>query len=120
MTSTGHDLGSVEEFESGKPYTVEIGRKKLVLVRNGETFYAIRDVCPHAGAQLSKGQVTGMAWANKPGQAVEYRCEGDIIACPWHGWEFELKTGRSVTRPERLRVRTYAVRVESGRVVMEL
>ncbi len=34
--------------------------------------------------------------------------------CPWHGWEFDIPTGRSVLNPHRVRVRTYEVRVEAG------
>jgi len=37
---------------------------------------------------------------------------GEIIRCPWHGWEFDIKTGRSIFNPHRVRVKSYEVRVE--------
>ncbi len=46
--------------------------------------------------------------------AIEYSRPGEILTCPWHGWEFDIRTGRSWCDPERLRVRRYEVSVESG------
>ncbi|HZP80657.1 MAG TPA: Rieske 2Fe-2S domain-containing protein, partial [Chthonomonadaceae bacterium] len=39
--------------------------------------------------------------------------EGEILRCPWHGWEFDLLTGRSLFNPHKIRVRTYEVTVET-------
>jgi 3-phenylpropionate/trans-cinnamate dioxygenase ferredoxin subunit len=41
-----------------------------------------------------------------------YERGGEILRCPWHGWEFDLRDGRSVVDPERTRVRSYPVEVE--------
>jgi len=48
-----------------------------------------------------------------PSPPGEYRFqrEGEILRCPWHGWEFDLATGRSVFDPERMRVKAYPVEV---------
>ncbi len=56
--------------------------------------------------------------AAAPG-AMDLHAEAPVIACPWHGWEFDLRTGRAVSDP-RYRVRTFPVRVEAGRVLVEL
>ena len=45
--------------------------------------------------------------------------EGEILRCPWHGWEFELVTGRAL-RDDRLRVLTYPVSVEDQQLFVEL
>ena len=42
------------------------------------------------------------------------------LSCPWHGWEYDVRTGRSLCEPEKVRVRTYPARVEDGRVLVEL
>jgi 3-phenylpropionate/trans-cinnamate dioxygenase ferredoxin subunit len=54
--------------------------------------------------------VQGTAAPSRPG---EYRWvrDGEILRCPWHGWEFDLTTGRSVFNPHRLRVRRYDVTI---------
>jgi 3-phenylpropionate/trans-cinnamate dioxygenase ferredoxin subunit len=43
-----------------------------------------------------------------------YSRPGEIIRCPWHGWEFDVRTGQSWCDPDRVRARRYAVSVEPG------
>ena len=120
MTSTAHDIGSVDQFESGKPYAVQVGGKALVIVRKQDQFFAMRDACPHAGARLSAGKVIGLARTEKPGEAVVYCRKGELISCPWHGWEFDLTTGQSLVKPDRVRLRTFPVQAVNGRVQVQL
>lgn len=118
MTLTEHDAGSIDDFESGKPYSITVGEKALVLIRKGDQFFAMRDACPHAGARLSDGEVIGTSSADKPGEEIDYCRIGEIISCPWHGWEFDVTTGKSLTRPDRVRVRTYPVKVVGKRLII--
>ena len=94
------------------------GTRKLVSVKGrdvalfnvmGELF-AVLDRCPHAGASLCKGRLTGLMDAAMPG---DYRLtrEGEILRCPWHGWEFDLRTGKSCAEPDRLWIRNFDVSV---------
>jgi len=48
---------------------------------------------------------------SQPGEYIWGR-EGEILRCPWHGWEFDLITGRSIFNPHKMRVRTYEVTIE--------
>ena len=80
------------------------------------TYYALRNSCPHQGAPLCLGAITGMAMPSKPGEYVWTR-EGEILRCPWHGWEFDVTSGRSVCNPHRTRVKTYEVTVEEDESV---
>jgi nitrite reductase/ring-hydroxylating ferredoxin subunit len=59
---------------------------------NGE-FVAVLNVCPHELGPVCLGRVGGTTLPSPPG---EYRWgrEGEILACPWHGWEFDLLTGK--------------------------
>ncbi len=52
-----------------------------------------------------------MTLPGKPGEYVWAR-EGEILRCPWHGWEFDITTGRSIFNPHRTRVKTHEVTVE--------
>ena len=77
-------------------------------------FYALRNHCPHMGAPLCRGSIKGTAHAlTRPsgGFDVEWAREGEIIACPWHHWEFEIRSGRTVF-PSKKRARRYDVAVE--------
>ncbi|QXD25110.1 Rieske 2Fe-2S domain-containing protein [Opitutia bacterium ISCC 51] len=53
----------------------------------------MRDVCPHAGARFSEGRVSGLVQGTHPDEPVGFCRKGEIITCPWHGWEFDLTTG---------------------------
>jgi nitrite reductase (NADH) small subunit len=48
-----------------------------------------------------------------------YEREGRILRCAWHGWEFEIETGRSLVDP-RIRAKTFPVTVEDGDVVVHI
>jgi 3-phenylpropionate/trans-cinnamate dioxygenase ferredoxin subunit len=48
-----------------------------------------------------------------------YTRRGEIIRCPWHAWEFDIRTGKSWCDPERVRARNYAVSVEKGATLVE-
>lgn len=63
------------------------------------------------GGRCAGGAVTGTTLPGPPG-CYDYAREGEIIRCPWHGWEFDITTGRSVFNPHKVRVRAYPVAVE--------
>ena len=109
---TKHIVAKVEDIPIGKRKIVEInGRSIGVFNVNGE-FFALLNRCPHEGGELCLGTVTGWRQAEKPG-AYQWNREGEILRCPWHGWEFDIKTGQSWFDPNRVRVRPYPVSVES-------
>jgi nitrite reductase (NADH) small subunit len=76
-------------------------------------FYALRNSCPHKAAPLCRGQLTGLIRGPAPYQYVVER-QGEILRCPWHGWEFDVTNGQGVFNPHRVRVKCYDVTVESG------
>lgn len=77
-------------------------------------FYALKNACPHMGGPLCKGSVRGTSEAavTADGElAVQWVRDGEIISCPWHHWEFEIKTGRTIF-PSRQKVRSFPVSIE--------
>ena len=114
------DVGPLEQFEVDEPIRVDVGRRALVIVRRGEEVYELRDLCPHMGAPLSAGRVGGTALRCKPGEEIAYGRAGEILTCPWHGWEFELTTGKALCNPERARVRRYDACIRDGRVFVDM
>lgn len=76
-------------------------------------YRALKSACPHQGAPLCQGKVTGTSEATfTPGElpGIRWTREGGIIRCPWHGWEFDIRTGKALCG-ERWRVATYDVEV---------
>jgi 3-phenylpropionate/trans-cinnamate dioxygenase ferredoxin subunit len=102
---------TVDEIPPGGRKIVELQGRSIGIFNIGGEFFAIRSACPHAGGPLCLGVVTGFVTANTPGR-YKYLRRGEIIRCPWHGWEFDIKTGQSWLDPSRLRVRKYPVTVE--------
>lgn len=113
---TRYIVATVDEIPPGGRKRVTLGGRDIALFRLGDTYHAIQDRCPHEGASLCAGKITGLAMSDRPGSYRVER-EGEILRCPWHGWEFDIRTGRSWCDPERVRVRSFDARVEAGAVL---
>ena len=109
-------VGKVSELPPGERKIVEVQGRSIGVFNVHGTYYALRNFCPHQGAPLCLGAITGMPVPSKPGEYVWAR-EGEILRCPWHGWEFDVTSGRSVCNPHRTRVKTYEVTVEEDESV---
>lgn len=105
-----HVVGRADELPPGSRTIVEAGGRSIGVFNVGGRYYALRNACPHQGAPLCLGQVGGTALPSAPGR-YRWGREGEILRCPWHGWEFDLTNGRSVFNPHRTRVRAYRVSV---------
>jgi nitrite reductase/ring-hydroxylating ferredoxin subunit len=107
-------VGTIAEVPPGgrKIITVE-GRSIGIFNIDGEWF-ALRNLCPHQGAPLCTGRLWGLVEGDVPGD-FRYDPRRRVVSCPWHGWEFDIMTGRSVCEPVRLRARSYDVEVRPGR-----
>ena len=106
-------VGRLSEFPPGTRRIVTTGGRSIGVFNIGGQFYALRNRCPHQGAPLCRGRVKGTTIPGKPYEYV-YGRDQEIIQCPWHGWEFEIRTGRTFFNPHRMRVKTYEVTVEPG------
>jgi nitrite reductase (NADH) small subunit len=69
------------------------------------------------GAPISAGSVGGTLVASAPQEFVCGRHER-VLRCPWHGWEFDLETGRSLLEPRRVGLPVFRVTCEDGQVVL--
>ena len=113
-----HVVAAVGDIPPGARKVVTIANRAIVVFNVGGEFFALSDRCPHRGGSLSVGKLTGLVESSQPGE-YRYSRPGEIIRCPWHAWEFDLRTGRSWCDPKRLRVRNYAVSVEPGTKLVE-
>src|SRR5665213_3069092 len=85
-------VGPVSEFPPGARRIVPAGVRSIGVFRVGDRFYGIRNRCPHQGGPLCLGHMLGDAVADGPGRA-SVSAEPLRIACPWHGWEYDLDSG---------------------------
>jgi 3-phenylpropionate/trans-cinnamate dioxygenase ferredoxin subunit len=108
-----HVVARVDEIAPGTCKIVTVkGREIGVFHVNGE-FFALINRCPHQGAQLCKGTLVSRVESLGPGEYHLTR-KGEMLRCPWHCWEFDIRTGQSWCDPTSVRARTYAVEVEPG------
>ena len=107
-----HVVCRLSELPPGERRIVTIGGRSIGVLNVNGALHALRNSCPHQNAPLCLGLIRGTTVASKPYEMI-YGREDEIIKCPWHGWEFEIATGRSVFNPHKVRVRTYAVTVET-------
>lgn len=115
---TKHVVAAATDFPPGTRRLVEIEGRPIVIFNIGGVYYALLNNCPHQGASLYKGALTGLVESREPGE-YRYTRRGEIIRCPWHNWEFDVKTGKSWCKPSRIRVKDYAVSVQSGETLVE-
>jgi 3-phenylpropionate/trans-cinnamate dioxygenase ferredoxin subunit len=109
-----HIVASADEIPPGGRKIVDVAGRSIGVFNLDGEYFALRNRCPHQGGRLCEGKLWGVLRADLPG-AFEYEPSREILACPWHGWEFHVRTGQSWCEPERLRVRRYPVTVEEGR-----
>lgn len=106
-----------EELAPGSVRVVKSGGRAIAVFNVNGHYHAVRDRCPHQGAPLSAGQVGGTMLPSQPHEYCFGRRDA-ILRCPWHGYEFELATGRALVG-DRLRVKIYPVEVQGGVIVVD-
>jgi nitrite reductase (NADH) small subunit len=113
-----HVVAAAEDLPPGTSLIVDVAGRSIGVIRTTTgRIYALRNVCPHHGAELCVGPVTGMMLPSDPHEYL-YEDEQTVVRCPWHGYPFRLEDGRCATRPDKLRVKTYRVEVDDGAVVL--
>jgi len=91
-------VARVDEIAPGTTACVQVGEVELALARVGDDFYATQAHCIHLQGPLCEG-----------------RLEGHVLSCPWHGWQYDLRSGENEF-DRAIVLETYEVRVEDGEV----
>jgi nitrite reductase/ring-hydroxylating ferredoxin subunit len=91
------------DLQPGEGKIVDAGGRELALFNVGGAYHALDNTCCHRGGPLGDGEL-----------------RDGVVACPWHGWEFEVATGACRAPDPSARVQGYPVRVDGGDVLVEL
>ena len=111
----GHDS---QIPNAGDYFGTTIGSQPVLMVRHGDgSVHVLFNRCPHQGGPMCEGILTGLIESNDPGH-YEYSRAGEILRCPWHGWEFDVRTGQSFCEPSKVSIRTYPMEVAEGQTVV--
>jgi nitrite reductase/ring-hydroxylating ferredoxin subunit len=84
------------------PRVIKLGQRQIAVFKSGDDIYACNNRCPHEGYPLAEGTLS----------------DGCILTCNWHNWKFDLSSGATLVGGDRLR--RYPVKVEDGRVLIDL
>lgn len=95
-------VGEIDELTPGQGKLVQVDGQDIALFNVNGTYYAMGAVCPHEEGPLHEGEV-----------------DGDSIICPWHGYDFNVKTGECSVDSD-LRVMTYIVKTEGNDLLIEV
>lgn len=96
-------VAALADVPPGQPTLVEIDGLRIVLTRISDAVYACGDVCAHRGGHLSEGRLSGTR-----------------LACPLHGWLYDVRTGQCLFPGRGARVPSWSARVRDGDVFLEL
>jgi nitrite reductase/ring-hydroxylating ferredoxin subunit len=110
---THHVVAREDEVPPGTRLRVVIDNQPILVLNIKGELFALADRCPHRGGSLADGILTGLVTSRAPGE-ICYERAGEILRCPWHQWEFDVRTGRSYCDPKRMRVQHYPISVEPG------
>ena len=91
-------VAKASELKPGEAKVVEPNGKSIALFNVDGKFHAIDNTCLHQGGPLGEGT-----------------CEGAVVTCPWHGWQYDVTTGVNQANPQ-VKVATYEVKVEGDDV----
>lgn len=113
-----HVVARTSDIEPGSRRAVTVKGRPIVVFNLEGEFFALLNRCPHQSAELSRGITAGVTVSDGPGLAECIR-SGEFIRCPWHGWEFDIRTGQSWCSPDSIKVRQFDVKVEPGTTLVQ-
>ena len=113
-----YDAGCVTDIPPGERSLVTIARQSIGIFNVKGQFYALKNSCIHDQAPVCLGEISGAYLPSEFGEYV-WGKEGQILRCPWHGWEFDITNGASIFRPEA-KLTTYPVTIVGDRIMVEI
>jgi nitrite reductase/ring-hydroxylating ferredoxin subunit len=113
-----HVIAPVDELPPGTRKFLTIDERPIAIFNIKGEFFGLLNRCPHQGAALCEGPLIGLAQSSDPGE-IEYTKLGEIIRCPWHGWEFDIRTGQCLGAPA-VKAKTFSTSVEDGEVFVHI
>jgi nitrite reductase/ring-hydroxylating ferredoxin subunit len=97
------EVAKTNEIKPGEGKLIEVEDHEIALFNCEGSYYAIDNTCTHQGGPLCEGDL-----------------EGNKVICPWHGAEFDVKTGNVVAPPAEESVKSYRVDVDGDSIKIEI
>jgi nitrite reductase (NADH) small subunit len=114
------EAAPLSTLKEGAIRILQIGDLEIGLALWRGNVYAIRNICPHMSAPVCEGYLISMSRGSiEHLGAIELDDSQPLVVCPWHGWEWQVSDGASITGTTP-RVKTYATQIVEGKVWVEL
>ena len=110
-------VAAIADLPPGARKIINAGGKSIGVFNVNGVFVAVLNICPHELAPVCLGRVQGTTLPSAPGEWL-YAREGELLMCPWHGWEFDLLSGACLTDHRKLK--SFKVVVADGWVHVEV
>ena len=94
-------VAQVGDLAPGEMMAVDVGQERILLANVDGNVHAIEDICSHAYASLSEGDLNG-----------------EEVECPLHGSAFNLLTGEAMSPPADESVKVYQLRIEGPDILL--
>jgi len=118
-----HTIVAADELEIGDHLVVELEGREIGVFNVKGDYYAYTNWCAHQSGPVCEGPKSGFVEAEFDRETLETTTEwvreNEIIACPWHGWEFDLVSGECHSKTG-VQLISHDVRVEDGDIVVDL
>jgi len=120
---SGHVVGDAGEVGEGERLVTELkGREIAVFNLDGE-YRAYLNWCAHQGGPVCEGNLTGTVEASYDRDSgetsLDWSREGEVLMCPWHGWEYDVTSGECLSR-KSVTLPSYPVEVRDGKLVVRM
>lgn len=110
---------AADELAKGHMRPAKLGPFPIVVVRTPDgSLFAVLDKCLHQGGPLSRGRLGATSAGSEDVDDYRFERSGEILRCPWHGYEYDVRDGRLLADPSR-HLGTFTAREEDGHIVVE-
>jgi nitrite reductase/ring-hydroxylating ferredoxin subunit len=117
-TDSRHHVAAADELDPGDRLVVAVRGRELAVFNVDGDYYALSNYCTHQGGPACEGLLSGTVSVDENRELCWAR-DGEIVACPWHGWEFDVTNGEHLGS-DRYRLPRYEVVVDDGDIYVEL
>lgn len=114
-----HFVATLDELEASTPRLFSVAGRSIGLIRADGAVYAVRNVCPHKRAPICRGTFRGTMLPSDPDSFI-FGMEEQVLRCPWHGWEFDLTTGKTLCGDEQKKLTLYPITIKENEIFVDL
>lgn len=114
-----YNIGPLDSFPERKVVPAFAGDRRIGVLRKGDQMFAFADRCPHHGAPMCFATVSGTMQPSAPNE-FHYDLDGLVVKCPWHAYEFDVRTGQAMGGIIRSRLMIFQTSIRDGDVFVRL